>query len=137
MSREDNVVSASVVREVPSRNSNPTDFPIYRLRIACNVATGAGEMRLTWSPQPQTGRGMALSVDGNAPAEYEVQGKESMGNGATMQTGHASVLLSEGHDGMVLANRSMIVRQLFPGETVEFPLGELDSKARSELRRCF
>jgi hypothetical protein len=138
VSREDSSVSTSIVREVPPRNPGATDFPVYRVRIACNGTTGAGEMQLTWSPQPQTGRTMAASVDGNGPVEYRIEGKESMGNGGTLETGHASVLLSSGKGGRLpLANQSLTVRELFPGETVEFPLADLDQKVRSELRKCF
>jgi hypothetical protein len=138
VSREDKAVSASIVREVQPRSLGATDFPIYHVRIACNVTTGAGEMQLTWSPQPQTGRTMTASVDGNAPVEYRIEGKESMGNGGTLEAGHASVLLSSGKGGRLpLANRSLTVRELFPGETVEFPFADLDQKVRAELRKCF
>ena len=138
ISREDGRVSAGIVREVPPRKSGSTDLPVYRLRMVCNASIGVGEMQLTWSPQPQTGRTMTASVDGNAPVEYKIEGQESMGNGGTVQTGHASVLLSNGKDRkLALANQTLIVRELFPGETVEFPFSELDQKARAEFRRCF
>jgi hypothetical protein len=138
VSREDGVVSASIVREVPPRNPGSADVPVYRLRMVCSPLTGVGEMQLTWSPQPQTGRTITASVDGNAPIEYKIEGKESMGNGGTVQTGHASVLLSSGKSGkLALANQSLTVRELFPGETVEFPFSELDQKAQAELRKCF
>jgi hypothetical protein len=138
VSRADGVVSASIVREVPPRKPGSTDSPVYRLNMVCSPSTGAGEIELTWSPQPQTGRTMTASVDGNAPVEYKIEGKESMGNGGTVQTGHASVLLSSGKSGkLALANRSLTVRELFPGETVEFPFSELDQKAHAELRKCF
>jgi len=81
---------------------------------------------------------MAASVDGNVPVEYKIDGEESMGNGGTVQTGHASVLLSNGKGGkLALANQSLTIRELFPGETVEFLFSELDPKARAELRKCF
>jgi hypothetical protein len=136
VSREDSVVSASVVREVPPRKPGSTDFPIYRLRITCNATTGAGEIQLTWSPQPQTGRTMTASVDGNSPVEYRIDGKGSMSG--TTTTGHASVLLRSGKSGRLpLANQSLTVRELFPAETVEFTFADLDRKVRSELRKCF
>ena len=81
---------------------------------------------------------MIASVDGNAPIEYKIEGQESMGNGGTVQTGHASVLLSSGKGRkLALANQTLIIRELFPGETVEFPFSELDPKARAEFRKCF
>lgn len=138
VSREDGVVSASIVREVPPRRPDSTDAPVYRLIILCNPSTASGEMQLTWSPQPQTGRAMTASVDGNAPVEYKIEGRESMGNGGTAQTGHASVVLSGGNSAkFALANQSLTIRDLFPREIVEFPLADLDQKARSELRTCF
>jgi hypothetical protein len=138
VSREDGVVSASIVREAPPREPGSNDAPVYRLIILCDLSTASGEMQLTWSPQPQTGRTMAASVDGDAPVEYRIEGKESMGNGGTVQSGHASVILSSGKGAkFALPNQSLIIRDLFPRETVEFPLAELEQKARSELRTCF
>jgi len=81
---------------------------------------------------------MTASVDGNAPVEYKIDGRESMGNGGTVQTGHASVLLSNGKGGkLALANQTLTVRELSPGETVGFPFSELDQQARAEFRKCF
>jgi hypothetical protein len=138
VSREDGRISAGIVREVPPRTPGSTDLPVYRLRMVCSASTGAGQMQLTWSPQPQTGRTMTAAVDGNAPVEYKIEGQESMGNGGTVQSGHASVLLSNGKDGKLgFANQTLIVRELFPGETVEFPFSELDQKTRAEFGKCF
>jgi hypothetical protein len=138
VTREDGVVSAGIVREVPPRKPGSTDIPVYRVKVTCNSSSGVGEMQLTWSPQPQTGRTMTALLDGAAPIDYKIEGKESMGNGGTVQTGHASVLLSDAKAGkLTLANRSLTVRELFPGETVEFPFSDLDQKARAELRKCF
>ena len=95
-------------------------------------------MQLTWSPQPQTGRTMIASVDGSSPVDYKIEGKESMGNGGTVQTGHASVVLSNGKSGKLLfANKSLTIRELFAGEIIEFPFSELDEKAHAEFRKCF
>ena len=75
---------------------------------------------------------------GMHPVEYKIAGKESMGNGATVQSGHASLLLSNGENGkLALAKKSLTIRELFPGETVEFPFSKLDQKVHAELRRCF
>ena len=138
VSGEDGMVSASIVREVPPRKPGSTDIPLYRMKIVCKPSTAVGEMQLTWSPQPQTGHTMTVSVDGNAPVEYKIEGKESMGNGATVQTGRASVLLRSGQGGkLALANQSLTIRELFPGETVAFPFSDLDQKTRAELRKCF
>jgi hypothetical protein len=138
LSRELGRVSAGIVREVPPRKPGSTEFPVYRLRMVCSPSIGVGEMQLTWSPQPQTGRTMTASVDGNAPVEYKITGEESMGNGGTVQTGHASILLSNGQRGkLALASQTLTVRELFPGETVDFPFSELDPKVRAEFGKCF
>ena len=79
---------------------------------------------------------MTASVDRGAAVEYRMEGTESMGNGATVQTGHASVVLS-GNGKLGLPNDSLTVRELFDGETVEFPFSALDQKTRTELRSCF
>jgi hypothetical protein len=138
VSHEDAAVSASMVREVPPRKPGSTDLPIYRLRAACNTATGVGEMQLTWSPEPQSERTLRASVDGKATVEYKIEGKESMGNGSTVQSGRASVLLSNGEGGRFgLANQSMKIGEVFPGEAVEFPFSDLDPQARTQLGKCF
>lgn len=136
VSREDGLVSASIVRKVPSRRPDVKENPIYRVRIACKTVSGVGRMELTWSPQPQTGRAMTASVDDGAPVEYRIDGKESMGNGATVQSGHASVVLSD-NDKLRFPNHSLTIRELFAGETVGFPFSTLDHKTRTELRSCF
>lgn len=136
VSREDGLVSASIVREVPSRRPDANERPLYRVKIACNTVSGVGQMQLTWSPQPQTGRTMTTSVDRNTPVEYRIEGKESMGNGATVQTGHASVLLNDGGK-LSFPNHSLTVHELFAGETVEFPFSALDQKTHTELQSCF
>ncbi len=135
VSREDGLVSASIIREMPSRRPDVKEKPIYRVRIACNTLSGGGRMELTWSPQPQTGRLMTASADSDAPVEYKIEGKESMGNGGTVQSGHASVLLSGGKLGF--PNHFLTVRELFPGETIEFPFSDIDQKTRTELHSCF
>ena len=134
----DGAISASIVREVPPRSPGATGSPAYRLLVTCNASTGAGEMQLSWSPQPQTGRTMTVTSDNGAPVEYKIDGKESMGNGATVQSGHASVVLSSGHGGKLdFAKQSLTILELFDGEEVIFPFAELDVKARAELGKCF
>ncbi len=135
VSNEDGVISASIVRGVPPR-SGSTDVPVYRLRISCAPSTGTGEMQLTWAPLAQIGRTMTVSVDGAVPLEYKIEGKESMGNGGTAQTGHSSVLLSGGGR-VVAANRSLTIQGLFPNETANFPISDLDQNTSASLRKCF
>lgn len=136
ISRDDGVVSASTIRRVAPRRSDVTDGPVYRIKVACNISSHIGEMQLTWSPQPQTGLVMTASADNDPMVEYSIEGKESMGNGTTVQTGHASLLLSEGGK-LGFPNDSLTVRRLFPGETIAFPFSDLDEKTRAELSSCF
>jgi hypothetical protein len=138
VTREGGVVSASIVRAVPPRRTGSADSPVYRVAVACHATTGAGELRLTWSPEPQTGRRMTASADGKTAVAYNIEGKESMGNGGTAQTGHASVLLSRGKGAELgFASRSLTIRDLFPNEIVEFPFADLDENTRADLRKCF
>lgn len=136
VSRQNGALSASIIRDVPPRDPNVSDNPLYRLTLACNASSGAGEIQLTWSPQPETGSTMTASADGAAPVAYRIEGKELMGNGATVQSGHASVFLSDGGR-LAFPASSLTIRDLFPGEAVEFPLSALDPKTRTELSACF
>ena len=137
ITRDANRITASIVREVPARKAGEVHLPVYRLRIACdsssNKATHAGEMQLTWSPEPQTGRSINISVDGNAPVEYKIEGKERMGNGGTVESGRASIFLTK----LPLAKQTLTIRDLFPGERVEFPIGTLNPADRAALQSCF
>ncbi len=138
VSRDDGAVSASIVRDVPPRTPGVTERPVYRYQVTCTPSTRSGTMQLTWSPQPQTGRTLAASVDGGAPVAFTIVGTESMGNGGRGQSGHASVVLSGGKGGtLALGTESLTIRDLFPGERVEFPLSELDRATLAELRACF
>lgn len=135
---EGGVVTASIVQEVPPRKPGSADVPLYRVRLACDPATGVGEMQLTWSPEPQTGRSIRVTVDEGAPIEYLVEGREAMGNGAKVQTGRAALLLSGGGGRKIgLPARSLGVRDLFPGESVRFPFADLPGAATADLRKCF
>jgi hypothetical protein len=136
VSHEDGLASASIVREVPSRRPDVRENPIYRIKIVCNTVLDVGRIELTWSPQPQTGRAMTVVVDGDSAVEYRIDGRESMGNGATVQSGHASIVLTDNRK-LRFPNHSLTIRELFDGETVEFPFSALDQKNRAELRSCF
>ena len=136
--REDGVLTAGIVQEVPPRKPDSTDIPVYRILLACNPSTGVGEFQLTWSPQPQTGRSIAAIVDGGTPTEYKIEGKESMGNGAAVQTGRASLLLARGKGEKIgLPNQLLEIRELFPGESVRFSFADLPQSARASLGNCF
>jgi cytochrome c551/c552 len=126
------VLTASIVRDVAPRQSD-TDGPVYRLTLACNTASRKGEMQLTWSPAPQTNRMFSVSADGNAPTPHRLEGREEkMGNGTAITTGLAASVLNAS-----LPEKTLTVTDLFPGETVVFPLGELEQADRQQLAVCF
>ncbi|HYI93734.1 MAG TPA: hypothetical protein VEX68_09340 [Bryobacteraceae bacterium] len=133
------IFTASIIREVLPRKKDKTqekdndDPPVYRLTLTCNVATHNGEMQLTWSPEPQTDRTFLVSVDDDAGIPHKLEGREKkMGNGMTASTGLAASLLNA-----PLAKETLAVAGLFPGETVTFPLGDLNPADRRELAICF
>ena len=45
--------------------------------------------------------------------------------------------LSEGHSRLALPQKSLIIRDLFPDESVEFPFTDLPPEARRQLSACF
>jgi hypothetical protein len=119
---------ASIVRDVASRKP-----ALYRLILACNIASRQGEIQLTWSPQPQTNRTFSVSADGNPGIPHKLEGREEkMGNGSAATTGLAAATLNA-----PLPEKTLTITDLFPGETVVFPLGDLDPAARQQLRVCF
>jgi hypothetical protein len=127
-----NSISASIVRETARRKQNQ-DKPLYRLTISCNTANREGEMQLTWSPEPQVDRSFLVQTDSEPAVGHRLTGREQkMGNGAQATTGLASFVLPP-----ALAKRTLTIRDLFSGETVVFPLSELDSTHRRELEPCF
>lgn len=123
-------VSASIVRIVNPRKgeANP---PIYRLTLACDSATRQGSIQLTWSPEPQTDRTFLVSGDGQPGVPQTLSGKEKMGNGTSGTSGRASATLRVG-----LPTQSLMIADLFPAETVVFPIDALDGRTRRELAAC-
>lgn len=127
-----NSISASIVRETAPRNQHPHK-PLYRLMVSCNTATREGELQLTWSPEPQVDRNFIVQLDSAPGVAHRLMGREQkMGNGVNATTGLASFVLPP-----ALPKQTLTVRDLFPGETVVFPLNELDSTHRREFEPCF
>jgi cytochrome c551/c552 len=125
------VLTASIVRDVAPRKRD-ADAPVYRLTLACNIASHKGEIQLTWSPAPQTNRTFSVSADGNAGIPHRLEGREEkMGNGTAGTSGFAAAMLNA-----PLPEKTLTIADLFPGETVVFPLGDLDGVARRQLAVC-
>jgi hypothetical protein len=125
-------LTASILREMPSA-TNAREAEFYRVIVSCNPATREGEIQLAWSPVPRSGS-LSASVDGVTAVPYRVEGSESMGNGnGVILHASAALMLS----GLPLPKESLKIRDLFPGETVEFPFATLPKDARRELGACF
>jgi hypothetical protein len=125
------VLTASIVRPVAPRKQG-TDAPVYRLTLACNIASHEGKIQLTWSPSPQTNRTFSVSADGNTGIPHRLEGREEkMGNSTALTTGLAAATLD-----VPLPEKTLSIIDLFPGESVVFPLSELDQVDRRQLAVC-
>jgi hypothetical protein len=118
---------------VPS-TANGGEPDMYRLQLTCRVDTHAAGMQLAWSPGvPHTGQEMSAAWDGRAPLTYRIEGSEKMGNGAADTTGPGAISLNA----TSLPAKTLTIRNLFQGETVVFPFGDLSQAARETLSTCF
>ncbi len=108
------VTTAGIVREAGS---------MYRLTLTCNEETRDGEVRVAWSSKdvPGAGGSMAVVADGKPPSTYRVPNGEGR-----------AILRSTG-----LPEQTLTISDLFPGETVTFPLDGLAPAVRKSLSRCF
>ncbi|MCU1299788.1 MAG: hypothetical protein JWQ87_72 [Candidatus Sulfotelmatobacter sp.] len=100
---------ASIVRDVASRKP-----ALYRLILACNIASRQGEIQLAWSPQPQTNRTFSVSAGGNPGIPDKLEGREEkMGNGSAGTTGLAAATLN-----VPLPEKTFTITDLFPDATL-------------------
>jgi hypothetical protein len=129
-------ITASILREWPATGKN-AEPSLYRLVLACNPETRAGEMQLAWAPMSMRGV-LSVAADGNAPKTYQVEGVENMGNGMKGTSGPAAVTLQTAKDGtLALPARSLKIAGLFPNQSVEFPFTNLPDSARQAVSPCF
>jgi hypothetical protein len=105
------------------------NLPIYRL--TSHALAASGSIQLTWSPEPQTDRTFLVSGNGQPGVPQTLSGKEKMGNGTSGTSGRASATLRVG-----LPTQSLTIADLFPAETVVFPIDALDGRTRRELAAC-
>jgi hypothetical protein len=134
------MVTVSVLRELPAVR-NTGEAAMYRLALACNLATHEGEMQLAWAPVPKAGT-LSAAVDGETARTYMVEGTEKMGNGSPVTAGPAAISLYESKKnsqspGMRLPTKTLRITNLFPNESVEFSFGDLPPAARQSLAACF
>ncbi len=127
------LLTASIVRDVaPRQRQQGNAMPVYRLTLACDTASLQGEMQLAWSPSPQIDRTFSVSSDGNTGIPHKLEGREEkMGNGTALTAGLAATKLNT-----PLPEKTLTVTDLFPGETVVFPLSDLDQNTRRQLAAC-
>jgi hypothetical protein len=127
------VLSASVLQEIPSP-AYPGGTDMYRLALTCHLDTHEGEVRLMWAPGvPATGTELSVAVDGIAPVAQKLPAKDKMGNGTNTMSGPAAVVLPV----TSLPAKTLTVSNLFPNETVVFPLASLPKPMRKTLSPCF
>jgi hypothetical protein len=135
------VLTASVLREAPSPGS-AGEAESYRLIASCNPATQEGSIQLAWSPVAQKGV-LTVSVDGNPPLQYRLEGSEKMGNASGLELHElASLLLVETSPGLSRAELpfpagSLAIRDFFSGKTVTFSFANLPKDTRQEFKSCF
>jgi mono/diheme cytochrome c family protein len=138
------ILSASIVREVPSAQS-PGVPDSYRLTVTCRADTHEAGMQLAWSPGvPKKGQVLSALVDGRALSAYTVDGTEKMGNGTDLSSGPGSIFLYSTHkspegagSAMALPAHTLTIRDAFPDETVVFPFEDLPQTTRQALSACF
>ena len=88
-------------------------------------------MQLAWSPVPTVGT-FSIVVDDSLRGPYTVEGKEAMGNGVGSSNGLAAFRFPV----PALPTNRLLIRNLFPNETVEFSFNDLPSAARQDLAPC-
>ena len=128
------ILSASIVRELPSTDKEAHGIPdYYRLLVTCDTGKKAGNVELEWSPGvPKNGREMSAAVDGKPAFTWKVEGNETMGNGQAGTSGPGAVVLQ-----VPVPDKTLTVTNLFPDETAVFPFAELEKKTRRQLAACF
>lgn len=125
-------VVVSTAREALS-TYNKSEAEIYRVIAECNQATREGYLQVAWSPVAHGGT-FSASVDGHPRVHFEVEEREKNGYGhGTPFKGLASVTL----EGVPLPARSLVIGDLFPGQTVTFPFADIPRDTWQALSRCF
>ncbi len=128
-------LTAAILREAPS-TKYPGYTDMYRLILTCQATTHEGEIKLAWANGvPEEGRLMTVAVDGTAPFSYKVDGGEKQGNGANGPG--ATILYLKAVIDVPLPTQSLTISNLFPDETVVFPLESLSQTVRQDLAKCF
>jgi hypothetical protein len=128
------ILTASVVRQVPSANEKQTEPDLYRLTLTCNGHTREAGMQLAWSPGvPKDGQVMSAAVDGKAAVNYKIEGSELMANGQAGTSGPGAIMLKQAK----LPKQTLTVSNVFADERIVFPFDGLPGNMRKSLSACF
>ncbi len=121
-------ITASTAREALSIY-NDTEAELYRVIASCNQPMREGFVQLAWSPVAHGGVFNA-SADGRAAMQFEVEEMEKKGYGDGVAfKGLASVVLA----GLPFPTESLVIRDLFPQQTVTFSFAGLPKDVRRAL----
>lgn len=124
------LLTAGIVAEVPS--ARPGRVGMYRLLLTCRPATHEASMQLSWSPaSAPAGRIMSISIDGAPPFTRTIEAGEKMFQGAVGTMGTGAVILPP-----PFPSQTLTIDNLFPGETVVFPLASLDESLLQTFSTC-
>lgn len=128
------VLTAGILRQITS----PTEadaIDMYRLTLTCRSDTRLGGVQLAWANGvPAAGQAVSVAGDAKTPVTYRIEGKETYGNGMAGSSGPGAMMLSAMK---TLPETTLTVSNLFPRETVVFPMGDLSPAVRHELSTCF
>ena len=115
------------------------------MTLTCRTDNHEGEMLLAWAAGvPKEGHAISAAVDGRAPVTYTVLNEKLMFQGAVGTSGTGAAILSATKEpsgapklGLPLPDRTLIISNVFPDETVGFPFASLPQAARQALVACF
>jgi hypothetical protein len=127
------VLTASTVQQVPSA-AHTGDPDLYRLTLTCRLDTHQGQIQLSWAPGDisQPDQVISVSPDRKTPSSFRVYKEE----GAAVLYA-TKVNLGTPKLAVPLPAETLTVRDLFPGESVDFSFGSLAPSVRQPLASCF
>jgi hypothetical protein len=131
------ITTASMVVEAPT--SDKDTVTIYRLAFTCDAGSRQGSVLLAWANgTPGTGRQFAVQTDHKAAVTQTLEPGEKAFPGAMGTSGTGGVFLARnGEPGFALPDHTMTVRDIFPGDRVNFAFDGVNRAARSSLSACF
>jgi hypothetical protein len=130
------ILTATILRQLPSTKFPDGRIDMYRLILTCRVSSHEGEIKLAWANGvPEEGREITVVVDGKTPFTHKIEGGKQQGNGANGPG--ATVLYPNLQTNTPFPAHSLTIRNVFPDETVVFPFEDLSQTVRQDLSTCF